>query len=585
MLKRLKKLLRLEEQPGTPQDRAPDSARRNAEAAHGAGGTPAIHHGPKVVHQPIPAQDLDPDAVRIIQRLTRFDHTAYLVGGCVRDLLLERRPKDFDVGTTATPRQVKRAFRNCRIIGRRFRLAHIYFQSGKIIEVATFRARDLEGDGTGVDDRLGLLIRDDNVFGTPEEDALRRDFTINALFYDVNAGNVIDHADGLSDLRRRLVRTIGDPETRFREDPIRILRAIKFAARLGFTIEPATLEALHRTRGLIPEAASARVLEEIKRFCLAGAARRSFELMRETGVFEIIFPELAEAYADGRDAAALLDALLEEVDRRIVGGREPATGEIFAAVLLPVLGPRLGWTASGGAPPPRGLNIPAMVNEVLRPISVRLKLPRAEQERCRQILATLYRMVHPHRMKRSLRNALLRRPSFAEALSMLEVVARARGGDFKEAAEHWRSGAEDREERRPERPAGPAPAPTAVESPGLPRRRRRRRGGRSRGGEVPAEPRADRADPTKAGLPPPWDDNYFFAALPTVPHLEEVAPETRPDTETAAEVPLTAAVEPAAGTPTRAARRRRRRRRRGRRGGGSAPVASDRVAVDEAAEE
>ncbi|HET9300146.1 MAG TPA: hypothetical protein VFO11_09375, partial [Candidatus Polarisedimenticolaceae bacterium] len=162
---------------------------------------PPVHLGPRVVHQPIPEDDLDADAVKIVRRLARFDHTAYLVGGCVRDLLVGRKPKDFDIATTATPRQVRRAFSNCRIIGRRFRLAHVYFQNGKVIEVATFRARDMrdpeefvENGANGEDADADLLIRDDNVFGTPEEDALRRDFTINALFYDVNSGNVIDHA-------------------------------------------------------------------------------------------------------------------------------------------------------------------------------------------------------------------------------------------------------------------------------------------------------------------------------------------------------------------------------------------------------
>ncbi|MBZ5639263.1 MAG: hypothetical protein LAO51_10990, partial [Acidobacteriia bacterium] len=187
-----------------------------------------IRHGPRVVHHRIEPAELDQDAVRILQRLTRFDHAAYLVGGCVRDLLLGRRPKDFDIGTSATPRQIKRLFSNCRIIGRRFRLAHVYFQNGKIIEVATFRAYDGdEAEGGAEPGRKDLLIREDNVFGSVEEDALRRDFTINALLYDVGSCNVLDHADGLSDLRRRLVRTIGDPEVRFREDPIRILRAIK----------------------------------------------------------------------------------------------------------------------------------------------------------------------------------------------------------------------------------------------------------------------------------------------------------------------------------------------------------------------
>src|SRR5512140_686712 len=174
-----------------------------------------VRQGPKVVHHPINPADLDPDAVRSLQRLTRFNHTAYLVGGCVRDLLLERRPKDFDIGTSAPPRQIKRLFSNCRIIGRRFRLAHVYFQNGKIMEVATFRSYDAEeGQAAPHHPARDLLIRDDNVFGTAEEDALRRDFTINALFYDAASRTVLDHVDGLPDLRRRLIRTIGDPDIR-----------------------------------------------------------------------------------------------------------------------------------------------------------------------------------------------------------------------------------------------------------------------------------------------------------------------------------------------------------------------------------
>jgi poly(A) polymerase len=209
VLKKIKALLergskRLRTEPRAP---GPIAAAEPAKPA----APPPVHRGPEVVHHPVSLQDLDPDAVRIVKRLTRFDCTAYLVGGCVRDLLLDIKPKDFDIATSATPRQVKRLFSNCRIIGRRFRLAHIYFQSGKIIEVATFRAKDavdaaaeaVEADAAAAEPRDvpdDLLIRDDNVFGTPEEDALRRDFTINALFYDVNAETVIDHADGLGDL-------------------------------------------------------------------------------------------------------------------------------------------------------------------------------------------------------------------------------------------------------------------------------------------------------------------------------------------------------------------------------------------------
>ena len=189
MLKRLREILTRRGATPSSDPAPPQRGKEDRIAAE----PPPIHHGPKVVHRPIPLTDIDADAVKILRRLTRFNHTAYLVGGCVRDLLLDRHPKDFDIGTTATPRQVKRAFSNCRSIGKRFRLAHIYFQNGKIIEVATFRARDdNEAASNANGDDSDLLIRDDNIFGTPEDDALRRDFTINALFYDANQETVLD---------------------------------------------------------------------------------------------------------------------------------------------------------------------------------------------------------------------------------------------------------------------------------------------------------------------------------------------------------------------------------------------------------
>jgi poly(A) polymerase len=334
MLKRIRDLLtRRGKQPATEvlPDRPRESTVETLER-------PEVQHGPRVVHQPIARTDLDADAVKIVHRLTRFDHAAYLVGGCVRDLLLDHKPKDFDIATSATPRQIKRLFRNCRIIGRRFRLAPIYFQNGKVIEVATFRAQDDEGTGGERGAEGGdLLIRDDNQFGTMEEDALRRDFTINSLFYDVNKGTVLDHADGLGDLRRRLVRTIGDPTIRFKEDPIRILRAIKFAARLDFEIETGTLDALKKTRGEIPKAAAPRILEELNRFCRGGAARRSFELMRDYDVFDVIAPGLAKRYKSQPASWDLLFKLLEGFDRHTQDGIEVTTGQILAALLLPVL--------------------------------------------------------------------------------------------------------------------------------------------------------------------------------------------------------------------------------------------------------
>lgn len=230
---------------------------------------------------------IDPDADRVVRKLARNGYKAYLVGGCVRDLLVGRRPKDFDVATSATPNEIRATFRNCRIIGRRFRLAHVFFGS-KIIETSTFRANPRDED-----DRHDLLIRRDNVFGNETEDALRRDFTINGLFYDVEREEVIDHVGGLRDLDAKLVRTIGDPDIRFQEDPVRMLRALKFAARLDFTLEPATYRALLRWRGEISKCAPPRVLEEIYRLLRGGAARRSFELLVETGTLSVMSPHLA----------------------------------------------------------------------------------------------------------------------------------------------------------------------------------------------------------------------------------------------------------------------------------------------------
>jgi poly(A) polymerase len=229
---------------------------------------------------------IDPDADRVVRKLTRAGYKAYLVGGCVRDLLVSRTPKDFDVATSATPNEIKATFRNSRIIGRRFRLAHVFFGS-KIIETATFRANPRD------EDDHDLLIRRDNVFGSEQEDAKRRDFTINGLFYDVEREEVIDHVGGLADLEARVIRTIGDPDIRFQEDPVRMLRAIKFAARLGFGFDPATWRALLRWRTEISKCAAPRLLEEVHRLLRGGAARRSFELMVETGVLAVLSPYLA----------------------------------------------------------------------------------------------------------------------------------------------------------------------------------------------------------------------------------------------------------------------------------------------------
>ncbi len=573
VLKRIRKLLGRRGRKPAVQPAA--SSRSTADTA----ARPPVHHGPKVVHRPIPESDLDPDAVKIVNRLTRFDHNAYLVGGCVRDLLLERQPKDFDIGTSATPRQIKRLFRNCRIIGRRFRLAHIYFQNGKIIEVATFRALD-EGNNEGGETDTGdkdLLIRDDNVFGSPEEDALRRDFTVNALFYDIADETVLDHTDGLGDLRSRLIRTIGDPEIRFKEDPIRSLRAIKFAARLDFDIEAATLKALHKTRREMDKAAPPRILEEINRFGRSGVARRSFELLRETGVFEVVFPEVANGFKND-DAWKIFLHYLERIDtRRFKEDREVRTGELFSVLLLPLLFDTFGWKSDGSADPPRRLNVRELLDERLRPMCLRLRAPRREQEQCRQILTSLLRMVPTSRVRRNTKRAILARECLPDALWILEATADLWGGDFAEAFKAWKSSAAE----TPARTEGTEEKERRSSQEGGGRRRRSRRGSGRRktteaGGRKPEQKPERRAEP-RDDLPPPWDDSYFFAALPSVPEMAgnegktdrygaaALEAETRAaqSSDDDAATPDAAETEaPAAESDGTKPRRRRRRRRR-----------------------
>lgn len=264
---------------------------------------------------------IDADAAKVVRRLERGGFQAYLVGGCVRDLLLGGKPKDYDIATSARPEDVRSAFRNSRIIGRRFRLVHVMFggrgygrggggggggaygggmnQGGmKIVEVATFRKMPQEvvgaPDASGDED---LIIRNDNVFGDAHEDALRRDFTINALFYDLDRRQVLDWCGGMDDIKHRMIRTIGEPSVRFREDPIRILRAIKFAARLDLGLDPTLYDTAVFHREELAKAAKARVFEEILRLLRGGASSRSIYLLWEIGAMAVLLPELS-AYLD-----------------------------------------------------------------------------------------------------------------------------------------------------------------------------------------------------------------------------------------------------------------------------------------------
>ena len=250
--------------------------------------------------------NISENALKVLYRLNQAGHEAYLVGGGVRDLLLGKVPKDFDVATSATPDEVKDLFRNCRLIGRRFRLAHIRF-GREIIEVATFRAQhDSDDEGDGDQSENGMILRD-NVYGTRDQDAVRRDFTVNCLYYDVRDFSVIDFAGGVDDLNARLIRIMGDPVTRYREDPVRILRAARFAAKLDFDVEDETRDAIDETAAGLEDIPAARLFEEVLKLFMTGHALASFEWLR-VDVFRFLFPATDHLIDEDERALALIDS-------------------------------------------------------------------------------------------------------------------------------------------------------------------------------------------------------------------------------------------------------------------------------------
>ncbi len=415
----------------------------------------------------LPLDQIDPNALRVVRRLLSAGHEAYLVGGCVRDLYLGVPPKDFDIATSATPEQVRRLFRNSRIIGRRFRLVHVFF-GPQIIETSTFRAApppSSEGDDP--------LILHDNEWGTIEDDARRRDFTINGLFFDVETRKIVDFVDGIDDLDAHTVRTIGDPELRFREDPVRMIRAIKFAARLDFTIEPATWQALLDVAPDIARCSPARLLEEIYKLLRGGAARRSFELLQESGLLEHLLGPYMDLFARSEDGALLpaekapaggsSDLLwrhLEALDDYHRGTRQVAPNAVILATLFaPLLGPDM-------AERPRR-EVDHALDEMLTDVGGKLGMARRDRELARQILMAQHRMMGPGRRRRT---SLVQRQYFHDALIFLGVAVRARGSDEGELA-RWRALADA---HRASRPAPDTPAA------GERRGSRRRRGGRKR---------------------------------------------------------------------------------------------------------
>jgi poly(A) polymerase len=442
---------------------------------------------PREIHG-ISRKRISPNALRVLYRLHEAGFRACLVGGAVRDLLLGIEPKDFDVATSASPEQVKQLFRNCRLIGRRFMLAHVVY-GREIIEVATFRGSldDGSGDRHMVD---GRIVRD-NVWGTIEEDAIRRDFTVNALYYDIADFSVLDFVGGYDDVTQRRLRLIGDVDLRYREDPVRMLRAVRLAAKLEFQIEASAAAAIPRLAPLLNDAAPARLFEELIKLFMSGHASESFRALDVHGLLQVLFPPTYRALHATREVAdrRLIEVALESTDRRIAEDKPVTPAFLLAALLWPAARVAQKEESEQGADPQLAWTRAA--SRVVGEQTARIALPKRFSIPMAEIWA-----LQPRFDVRSKGRArrLLAHPRFRAAFDFLAL--RALGDPTLRESVLWWTQAQ-----------GVEPDDLVVEAIGEPvqgeeplperprRRRRRRRGGRGGGAGSGGSPPPDGGAP------------------------------------------------------------------------------------------
>src|SRR5688572_7019691 len=446
---------------------------------------------------PVSRSHISGNALKVLYRLKDAGYQAFLVGGCVRDLLIGIEPKDFDVATDASPEEVRRLFRNCRLIGRRFRLAHIRF-GYQVIEIATFRAAgapmapepDLDGvtdeeaeeaepeaedePNGNVDrahDERGRLLRD-NVYGTIDQDVWRRDFTCNALYYNIEDFSIWDYVGGVEDVRARSLRLIGDPGTRYREDPVRMLRAVRFEAKLGFTIHESARAPFATLAGLLEHIPPARLLDEFQKLFLAGFGQRSFDLLRDHGLLDHLFPATTAHLSSDKDgmALALIRAGLANTDRRVAEGKSVTPMFLFAVMLFGPVSAAAQKRFDAGLPPT--VAIAEAVDEVVIRQNRRIGIPKRFSIPMRELLA-----LQPRFHRREGRRALgfLAHPRFRAAYDFLLLRAEA-GAEDPDIARWWT----EIQSLPPEQQRERAGADGGGGAGSGPRRRRRRRGGRGR---------------------------------------------------------------------------------------------------------
>lgn len=380
----------------------------------------------------------------MLYRLNKQGYEAYLVGGCIRDLLLGNVPKDFDITTNATPEQIQKVFRNCRLVGRRFRLAHILFGK-EIIEVATFRGEH-ESDNVKVNDNLarrsqsGMLLRD-NVYGTVEQDALRRDFTMNALYYSAKDFTIRDYCHGLQDLQQKIVRLIGEPETRYREDPVRMLRAIRFAAKLDMSIDPKTAEPIKSLAPLLKNIPAARLFDESLKLLQTGHGYTTYQLLREYHLFEQLFPNLAKFLAKNNFHAGahkdyierIVEQVLKNTDYRIANAQRVNPAFMFAAFFwYPIMEQAQMITLESGLQFNDSFSL--AINDILAEQCKITAIPR----RLTTIMGDIWRLqirMHKRTGKRAF--AILEHPKFRAAYDLLEMRAAIEKGELLILAKWW----------------------------------------------------------------------------------------------------------------------------------------------------
>jgi poly(A) polymerase len=418
----------------------------------------------------ISREAISPNALKVLYRLKNAGYQAFLVGGSVRDLLLGREPKDFDVATDAHPEQVRELFRNCRLIGRRFRLAHVRFGE-EIIEVSTFRAAHHVSDiETSSED--GRILRD-NVYGSIDDDVWRRDFTANALFYNIEDFSVVDYVGGMADIRAGLIRLIGDPQVRYREDPVRLLRAVRFAVKLGFNIHADTERPIRELAPLLEGIPAARLFEEVLKLFLGGCAEQTFEALRHHGLFGALFPETEAVLGREENNFPQMLAVhaLRDTDARVADGRPVTPGFLLAALLWPPMHTLAAEHMARGLGEFEAMELAA--DAVISRQVARTAIPRRFTQMAREIW-----QMQPRLLRRSGKRPqrLLAHPRFRAAYDFLLLRQRA-GEDLQALCDYWTALQKDAPP-----PVEDLPRPDTGEVPSRRRGRRRRgrRGGRNR---------------------------------------------------------------------------------------------------------